>query len=265
MVQTEIQNKNCPICGKPYIIKNIKILGENRQMQIAGCECEENERQKITQEKEIQTKLELRKRKTEELKASLNCPLVTPFFKDKTFEKIQKISGLDNYNKMYDYCVKFSKEFNSKTTSGMLMFGNVGSGKTTLQACICNELTSRGKNCLLISFSALLDELYEVSNYEVKNKSITKTLNALTQFDYIVIDDLGREKYTEKRLENAFKIFDTLYNYKVCTSITANKECLQKIFNIPEFNAIADRINDICPIRLIFDNTTFRGSNCKEI
>lgn len=261
----EITIKTCPICGKPYKVQDITILGKVRKMQFANCECEEIELKRQEQEKEAQAKFEYRRKKTEEIKASLNCPLVTPFFRDKTFDKIQKVAGADDYNKMYDYCVNFAKEFNPKTTAGMLMIGNVGSGKTTLQACICNELTKRGYNCLLTTFSALLDELFDVSSYEVKDKSVTKVLNALAQFDYIVIDDLGREKYTEKRLENAFKIFDTLYNYKVCTSITANKECLQKVFAIPEFNAITDRITDICPTRLKFNNKTFRGCNCKEI
>ncbi len=76
---------------------------------------------------------------------------------------------------------------------------------------------------------------------------------------FVVLDDIGRESYTGKRNEIAFRIIDTLLNYKVCTCITANPEMIQKLQKMPEWAAILDRLKDICKLHLQFTGESMRG------
>lgn len=80
----------------------------------------------------------------------------------------------------------------------------------------------------------------------------------LLQFDFVVLDDIGREKYTETRLEIAFRIIDKLLNHKIPVAFTANPEMIEKLKGIPDYNAILDRLNEMCEIKLTFKGESFR-------
>lgn len=244
--------KKCTICGTPYTEKEFNIGTRTIKIAVAQCECETIQEEKRQKEKEEMQRLENARKKANELKRDMGCPLVTPLFKQKTFD------NLSDRNKNVEFCQKYAQEFNKKTSTGMFMVGNVGTGKTTLQACICNELEKRGKICLLTTFSALLDYFVESCNFE-SGISTNKLFHTLTCFDYVVLDDIGREKYTDKRLEFAFRIIDTLMNYNVVVSITGNTETVNKLHNIAEYKAIIDRLADMCGHKMYFDGESYRG------
>lgn len=255
---TEQENiRKCKICGRPYEQKTIGLNDFVRHLWVAQCECEEQARIAEEKRKEEQKRYEEAKKKANVLKDALNCPLITPLFKTKTFD------NLSDRNKNVEFCQKYAQEFNKKTSTGIFMIGNVGTGKTTLQACICNELEKRGVICMLTTFSALLD--YFIESCDITNNVKTSNLfKTLTCFDYIVLDDVGREKYTDKRLEFAFRIIDTLMNYNVVVSITGNYETVQKLKTIDEYKAILDRLSDMCGHAMYFDGESYRGKgyNC---
>ena len=246
------ETRKCTICGKPYVQKEYGLKEHKFKVWVAQCECEENARIKAEQEKAEQDRLDNCRKKANELKANMGCPLITPLFKQKTFD------NLSDKNRNVEFCQKYAQEFNKDTSSGIFMIGNVGTGKTTLQACICNELEKKGKICLLTTFSALLDYFIESCSFESDVKT-TKLFKTLTCFDYVVLDDLGREKYTDKRLEFAFRIIDTLMNYKVVVSVTGNCETIQKLQSIAEYKAIIDRLKDMCGNEMLFNGASYRG------
>ena len=244
--------RKCTICGKPYVEKVFKLKDYESRVFVAQCDCEENariEREKQKLENERKEKI---RQKTGKLKDALNCPLVTPFFKSKTFD------NLSDRNEHLKICQRYAQDFNKENFTGIFMVGNVGTGKTTLQACICNELEKRGYICLLTTFSALLDYFIESCSFE-SEISTSKLFKILTDFDYIVLDDIGREKYTDKRLEFAFRIIDTLMNYNVVVSVTGNSETVQKLQKIEEYKAIIDRLADMCGHNMYFDGESYRG------
>lgn len=251
--------KKCSICGKEYKTKEIVIGGHKiGAVEIPQCDCEFLKYEKEKEQAELEKIKQKTKEKTDLLKKELNCPLISPLFQTKTFDHIVKINKKVNpeYEKNLNRCVEYAKGF-KKGDTGLMMVGDVGTGKTTLQACIIHELEKKGKICLLIQFSALLDLMIQACSFDTK-KSIFQLYNILSGFDYVVLDDLGREKYTEKRLEIAFRIIDCLMNNKVSVSITANQECLQSLLKIPEYNAIIDRLRMMCPEKMIFSGTSFR-------
>lgn len=253
--------RKCSICGAEYKTKEFIIGGRKvGEMEIPACNCEFQKYEKEQKQRELEKKIQQIKDKTDILKKELNCPLMSPLFQIKTFEHIVEINKTINseYEKNLNRCIEYAKEFN-KDSKGLFMIGNVGTGKTTLQACIIHELEKRGKICLLINFSTLLDLCIQSCSFDAK-QSIFQILNTLSKFDYVVLDDIGREKYTDKRLEFAFRVVDSLMNYNVTVSLTANPECFQKLGKIEEYKAIIDRLRFMCPEQMVFNNESFRGA-----
>lgn len=256
ITQSEIK---CKHCGKPY--KHILITSKNAIIPITDkvfdepdCNCNEliaqkkleEEMQKKEQElKNIQAELQ-----EEKQKRLFTNSMMTPLFKDKKFENLNKTDAVIK-------CMQYAQQFNKDTSKGIQMIGNVGTGKTTLLASICNYLLEKGQPCLFTTFSNLLDEL---SSYSFQNAGdITGKLNDLTRFDFVVLDDIGRENYTDKRKETAFRVIDTLMNYKVVTAFTANPEMIERLKNMPESRAMIDRLKDMCPIKFEFRGESLRG------
>jgi DNA replication protein DnaC len=235
--------KKCQYCGKEYKWFD-KQLGSIRiHTQVAACNCLEE----IEKKKEAARIAEAKK---ERLAKLFDNSMMTPFFAEKKFENLKKTEH-------FEFCKKYAEEFNPKTTKGIRMFGVKGTGKTTLLAAICNELMAKNYSCLFTTLSALLDRF---SKYSYENAGeIAPLLQWLTSFDFVVLDDIGREKYNDRRNEMAFRIIDALLNYKVCTCISANPEMLKRLQEIVEWQAILDRLKDICSLKLQFTGNSLRG------
>lgn len=255
--------KVCPYCGKPWKYSEVALIfrpGTKQSVEYPDCDCEERilkeqEALKHKQIKEYQVKKQEEWRK-EQLKAEHNKrfenSMITPLFREKTFDILNQTSEVKQ-------CLEYAKNFNSSTSKGIQMIGKVGTGKTTLLAAICNELMEEGYACLFTTLSALLDKF---SKYSYDNAGdISGLLNWLTAYDFVVLDDIGREAYTDKRKETSFRIIDTLLNYQVVTAFSANPEMIEKLKNIPEWEAAIDRLKEMCPLKFEFRGKSLRGVN----
>ena len=233
----------CPHCGTKYAWFNKSTNSINIHVQVPACDCQE----RIEKEKEAAKIAEAKK---EKLAKIFENSMMTPLFQEKVFSSLKETEH-------FDLCKKYAAEFNPKTAEGILMIGNVGTGKTTLLAAICNELMNKGFNCLFTTLSALLDKF---SKYSYDNAGdITPLLQWLVSFDFVVLDDIGRETYNDKRKEVAFRIIDSLLNYKTTTALTANPEMIKKLQALPEWKATLDRLKDTCGIHLQFTGKSMRG------
>lgn len=140
------------------------------------------------------------------------------------------------------------------------MVGRYGVGKTAILAAVCNELMINGHTCLFTTLSALLDKF---SSYSFNNSGdITGLLMWLIKFDFIVLDDIGREAYTDKRQEIVFRIIDTLMNYKKAVAFTANPEMIVRLKKMREWGAILDRLKYLCPTKIEFNGESVREQAC---
>ena len=107
------------------------------------------------------------------------------------------------------------KDIKSKG-SGLILFGNVGSGKTFISACIANALLDKGYPCLVTNFARLINTIRGM--YQGKQAYI----DSLNKFDLLVIDDLGAERETEYMGEVVHNIIDNRYRAKLPLIITTN-------------------------------------------
>lgn len=103
-----------------------------------------------------------------------------------------------------------------KAGKGLLLYGNVGTGKTFLAACVVNALIDKGYPCLMTNFSRLTNQI--AGMWEGKQEYI----DSLRMFALVAIDDLGVERDTEYMNENVTTIIDSLYRAKVPMIITSN-------------------------------------------
>lgn len=87
---------------------------------------------------------------------------------------------VDNFSDMEDY------------KRGLLLYGNVGAGKSFIAACIANGVIDKGKSCLFTDFHEIS---FKVNSLPFEEKS--KYIEAFKEYDLLVIDDFGSERDSE--------------------------------------------------------------------
>lgn len=115
---------------------------------------------------------------------------------------------------MQSYCENFPRL--RRDGKGILLYGDVGTGKSFFAACIVNELVSKGYRCRMTTFSRLTNQISAIWNGKMN------FIDELATLDLISIDDLGVERDTEYMNEHITTIVDTLYRAKVPMVITSN-------------------------------------------
>lgn len=167
--------------------------------------------------------------------------------KDCTFENDNGDNGqmyiAKNYVKNWDEMLSRGK--------GLLLWGNVGSGKTFMAACIANELGSHGVPFLVTNFSRLLNQM---TDFSLENKN--QLISELNNYKLLVIDDLGIERNTEYALEQIYSVIDARYlsglPFIISTNLTLNQ---LKNPNDIAHARIYDRILERCqPVQVTTKN-----------
>lgn len=113
------------------------------------------------------------------------------------------------------YCSKWGEMHDENI--GLLLFGNVGTGKTYAAACIANELINRGIPVLMTNFSKILNDL---SGFKENDKNAY--INSLNNYDLLIIDDLGVERQSDYALEQVFNVIDSRYKNGQPLIVTTN-------------------------------------------
>lgn len=127
-----------------------------------------------------------------------------------------------------------------KQGKGLLLYGNVGRGKTYAACEVANALIDKGHSVLVTNFSRVLNTLqgtFEKQEY----------IDDLNKFSLLVIDDLGIERETQYAKEQVYNIIDSRYRAGLPMIITTNLS-IDKIKNPDniENGRIYDRIIERC-------------------
>ena len=99
---------------------------------------------------------------------------------------------------------------------GLLLFGNVGTGKTFLAACVANALIDKGVPCLVTNFARIANTVQGL--FEGRQEYY----DSLNRFPLLVLDDLSAERKTEYMQEIVFNVIDARYRAKLPLIITTN-------------------------------------------
>lgn len=103
-----------------------------------------------------------------------------------------------------------------KQGKGLLLYGDVGTGKTYAACEVANALIDEGMPVLVTNFARLCNTLQGM--YEGKQQYI----DSLNRYVLLVIDDLAAERDTEYMQEQVYNIIDARYRAGLPMIITTN-------------------------------------------
>ena len=143
-----------------------------------------------------------------------------------------------------------------KRNIGLLLFGDVGTGKSFAAGCIANALLDLDIPVLMTNFPTILARLCGTFG-----EDRTDFLDSLGDYDLLIIDDLGAERNTEYALEQMFSIIDSRYRCNKPLIVTTNLK-LDELKHPPDLAhaRIYDRILERCA-PILFAGKNFREDN----
>lgn len=194
----------CGVCNTPKQCK-IELFGQIRTP-FCLCKCQQDQKAKEEEERKKQERAQRIKKLRKMGFPDAEMQRCSFTLDDKQNAKITNIAQ--------KYVANFEEIKNRG--SGLLLFGDVGSGKTFMAACIANALIDRGFPCLVTNFARLTNTISGM--YDGKQKYI----DGLNKFDLLVIDDLGSERETEYMGEIVHNIIDSRYRANLPLIITTN-------------------------------------------
>jgi len=233
----QINKTVCPYCKKPYVMKTYGPV----TIPVAACNCEEIERLK---QEQFKARVTARKTLKERfLKADFPYDTKGKRLKTRTCEHIETAK-------------EYVKNFKPRKRQGLYFVGKVGNAKTTLAVCIGKELILKGYKVKFIVFSQAIRLLQ--STYGTKNPlDFMEQVKELSKYDLLIFDDFGREAYKDRTLTDVADFINYLYTNFNNIIITSNPEMVEKIKQIPDFEAMLDRFFQMTK-RKNFKNKSYR-------
>lgn len=224
-------------CGKCKTKKQTEVtfLGiTKRPFCVCKCEAERRaaEEQRLLLEKRIE---ELKER------GFINSEMLTKTFANDDMSNPKITRAMQNYVENFPQLRKEGK--------GLLLYGNVGTGKTYAACEVANELINRGYPVKVTNFAEIINDLQ--ATFEKQEYIERLNDNAL-----LVIDDLGIERDTAFAKEQVYNVIDSRYRAGLPMIITTNLT-IDKIKNINEieYKRIYERILEKChPIEVTGEN-----------
>lgn len=122
--------------------------------------------------------------------------------------------------------------------AGLLLWGDVGVGKSYAAACICNALLDQGESAAMTSFGRIL-----AAGFEER----AAFLERVHRYGLLVIDDLGAERDTEFAEETVFSVIDERYRAEKPLIVTTNLslEQLKSPRGLAQ-SRVYDRVLEMC-------------------
>lgn len=230
----------------------------NKRMPVP-CQCM-RDKEKAEKERKEQDK------KMERLNELRSASLIGERYKNTTFENTDLTVG-GNFVKAYDRCKNYCAISDDalKNGYGIYLFGESGTGKTHLTACICNELISQYKPCLFTNFfeiSKLIKQSWSKNVYE-------NTLQKFCDVDFLILDDLGTEILQKNGADNwlqeqVFDIINKRYNNCKPTIFSSNYSLKELVEDRGMASKTVDRIGEMSTVYIKVEGTSYRVKKRKS-
>ena len=225
----------CSKCRTPRQ-KRIEVMGRNIEPRCL-CKCQQADRDKREQERTHQEFLDMVARNR-----SIGLP--DPELRRQTFEN--DLGYNPKQITMAKRYVQRWEEF-KKDSTGLLLWGDVGTGKSFIAGCIANALLDKGVPVIMTNFARLLNKLTDMYAGD-RNAYI----DSFKCYPLMIIDDLGVERNSEFAREQVFSVIDSRYRSELPMIVTTNLtlEELQHPEDLSR-SRIYDRVLERClPIRV---------------
>ena len=218
-------------CGKCHTPKQCKVTAfEKTFFPKCMCQCEQEREAKAKEETEKRDLMERIKRYRKMGFPESQMQYWTFENDDQSRPKLTEMAKryVNNFDKFY------------REGKGLLLYGDVGTGKTYIACMIANALIDTGYPVLVTNFARILNTLQGTFDRQ-------EYLDSLNQFKLLVIDDLGVERDTGFAKEQVFNIIDSRYRAGKPMIITTNLS-MQKLATESDLSdkRVYDRIIERC-------------------
>lgn len=141
---------------------------------------------------------------------------------------------------------------------GILFTGTVGTGKSFYAAAIVNALLDKRIPAVVTTFPRLLQVMQG-------SKEPHKIVDALQEFDLLVIDDLGVERSTDYAAEQVYSVVDARVQSKLPLIVTTNMTIKElREAQSMQHKRIYDRLLDACVERCILAGESRRVGRAEQ-
>ena len=218
------------------------------------CECMKAEERK-EKEREVQ---EEKLRRLDKLRGA---SLLGDRYKDTTFDKTDLDRPMD-FQKAFKRCRDYCKIADQALEQGygMYIYGDSGTGKTHLTACMCNELMAQMHQCLFTNFFEISKLIRSTWTGNADSESVIKRI---CEVDFLFLDDLGTEALTKNGEDNwlqgqVFDIINKRYNNKKPTIFSSNYSMNQLIADRGMMAKTVDRIGEMSTAMIKLSGESYR-------
>ena len=234
---------HCGKCGKPKQCR-VMLHGASKTPQVVGCCCD------CTNEAYLRGKEE---REREEKRLRIEA-LRADGIRDKSltacrFDSSEMTDGLLKCKRYAEHWKEMQEQ-----NSGLLLWGNTGTGKTYAAACIANYLIDCGTPAMVTNFPRILNAGWDKQ----------EIIDQMHYYPMVVIDDLDVERSTEYAMETVYMVIDERYKAKkpliVTTNLTLEELCKPKNM---DYRRIYERILELC-VPVAFKGESFRQKAANE-
>lgn len=230
----------CGLCHTPKQVR-INWMGQPQTVYCV-CRCMEEQHRQEEQQRALEERIYRNRGKATipSLYAQATCSHISD-------EKQRKYAG------------NYVRKFHLIGNKGFLFYGDVGTGKSYAAACIANDLLQQGKSVKWLSAVALSDAVKpsHLGEYEA-------FLQAITEPDLLIIDDLGAERGTDYALEKIHSLIDKRISALKPLIVTTNLS-LQDMRRVADLRKkrTYDRIFQCCFPMGFFGNS-FREKQARD-
>ena len=236
---------HCRNCGGPRQTVVKALFGPGYLTPRCVCACQQEAERRHREEEEKYRRMErIKRRKAQGLQDR--------YLYNYTFAHDNRQNPV--MTKAYAYVEHWDEAF--KSNIGLLLFGDVGTGKSFFAGCIANVLLDRDVSVLMTNFPTILNQLAGMFR-----EDRAAFLAGLDDYDLLILDDLGVERGTEYALELMFSVVDSRYRCGKPLIVTTNLK-LDEIKNPHDLAhaRVYDRILERCA-PILFDEKNFREDN----
>lgn len=194
-------------CGKCHTKKQTRVFildQERTPMCLCKCEVERREREEAERER-IRLAERIARLRFEAFPES-EMQNWTFEADDKSNDKISRIAR--NYFANFDRMRQDGK--------GLLLFGDVGTGKTFAAACIANAVIDRGIPVFMTNFARIVNTVQGMFDGR------QDYYDSLNRYPLLILDDLAAERKTEYMQEIVYNVIDARYRAKLPLIVTTN-------------------------------------------
>lgn len=240
----------CKKCNTPRMFAE----GNFRVRCICKCQAEAKRR-------EEQEKLELEKQA--EIEKLQKASLMGVRYRDVTFD-----NTVTKHNESFDIAFNRCKKYCAAADKvlagglGIYMYGDKGTGKTHLTACMANDLIKQRKQVLFTNFAEISKVIR--GTFGKASGSEEAYTKQFANIDFLFIDDLGTERVQAANggelwlQEKIFDILNMRYNNKKPTIFTSNHSIPELITERGIMDKTVDRIVEMSSAILKIEGDSYR-------